>query len=152
MTSAATIEPVSPRRLAALARLRRRDLRVVTSAAITVALALPFAAVRTDAAAVLALAAVALLAGQRWALGVAVVASLMVVRSLLPIAIGEPLGAGGLVAALAVVAALPVVFELRRAAAALALLASERRTRARCRLITFALGAFALFCGCQPFL
>lgn len=122
------------------------------SAAVTVALALPFATVRADAVAVLALAAVALLAGQRWALGIAVVASLMVVRSLLPLAIHQPLGAGGLIAALAVLATLPALFELRRAAAALALLARAPRTRARCRLITFALGAFALFCGCQPFL
>jgi hypothetical protein len=138
------------RRLARL-RIRRADRIIGTSSLAAAALALPIGSASPEAASVLAVAAMALLAGQRWALGVVIVAELALIAALWPAALG-PAGWSSAAAWVGLAAALPGIIAMKRGAAALALLAVERRTRATCRVIHGLLLMLAMLCGCSPLL
>jgi hypothetical protein len=85
---------------------------------------------------VLAVSATALLAGQRWAVAVIAIAELSLLPTVWPRAFFADADPTVRVAALCALAALvPGVLALRRAAAALVLLAGGRRTGAACRRV-----------------
>jgi hypothetical protein len=135
----AVFRAASERHHHARTRRRREDLWLGTTALVAAMMALPQSTSSwhgPEVAAVLAVSATALLAGQRWAVAVVAISELLLLPTVWPRAF---LDAGDLApriaALLAVVAVVPGVFALRRAAAALVLLAGRRRTGATCRRV-----------------
>lgn len=135
------------RQAGARARLRRRDLWIGTTAMIAALLALPLspASHSPEAAAMLAVSATALLAGHRWAVALVVLSELLLVPALLPrLWVTPPDVAAHVAIGLASVSAIPGILALRRAAAAMVLIAGVRRTARSCRVATVLMVATAV--------
>jgi hypothetical protein len=148
--------PQLERRAAARLRRRREDRWIALTALVAAMLALPLARNSwngPEVAAVLAVAATAMLAGQRWAIAVVVLAEVLLAPTVVPRMFAAPAdltaGITGLVATAALV---PGLFAMRRAAAALVLIAGWERTRATCRRFHAGLIAAGVLAAMLPIL
>ncbi len=127
------------RHAVARSKRRRDDLWIGISALAAALAALPQSTSSwhgPEVAAILAVSATALLAGQRWAVAVIAIAELSLLPTVYPRAFLEGGDRAARIAPLlAIVAVVPGLLALRRAAAALVLLAGRRRTRDTCRRV-----------------
>lgn len=124
-------------RVRASTRVRRRDdLWIGATALVAAMLALPLAQSSwhgPEVAATLAIGATAMFAGQRWAIAVVVLAELLLLPTAWPRAFLGDDTAVRLAAFGTLVAMVPGLLAMRRAAAAMVLVAGWKRTRAMCR-------------------
>ncbi len=147
----------SARQARAIGKRRRDDRWVGLSALAAAMLALPLAPSSwngPEVSATLAIAATALLAGQRWAVALIAFAELLLAPTLAVAAFhgGLPLWPERICALLGLLAIVPGLFALRRAAAALVLLAGLRRTSTNCRRVHAAIVASAAIAVMLPLL
>lgn len=147
----------STRHTRALTRLRRDDLVVGVTALLGSMLALPLSSSNwsgPEVAATLAIAATCMLAGQRWAIALVAFGELLLVPTLAVGAFsgGLELFPGRIVAFAALLMLVPGLLRLRRAAAALVLLAGIERTRHRVRRVHAALIALGAVVIALPFI
>lgn len=144
------------RHAVSVAKRRRDDLWVGSTALLAALLALPLGPNSFHApevASVLAVAATAMLAGQRWAVAIIVLAELLLLptvwtRAFLP-ADGMAAHVASLVALIAIV---PGVLAMKRAAAALVLVTGRPRTQQTCRRVQIAMVATGLLMSALPLL
>lgn len=156
MTAAAAT--TSERHAISLARRRRSDLWIATTALASALIALPLAQSSwhgSEVAAVLAISATALLAGQRWAIALVALAELLLAPTLAVHALALfdhsiALWPGRICALAALALTVPGLLARRRAAAALVLLTGWRRTPRACRRIDAALVAAGVLAALAP--
>lgn len=140
----------------ATARRRRQldDAVIATTALVAAMVALPLARNSwhgPEVAAVLAVSATAMLAQQRWAIALVVIAELLLLPTLVPRVFLAPGDLGIWAAgAVALAALVPGVLAIRRAAAALVLVAGWRRTPQTCRRLRAALVASGVLATLIP--
>ncbi len=130
--------PRSRAQTESVARRRRDDRWIGTTALFAALLTLPLAQSSwhgSEVAAVLAVAATALLAGERWAIAVVAVAELLLAPSVAAHAFvgGLALWPGRIASLAALIAIVPGLLALRRAAATLVIVTGRERSRAMCR-------------------
>lgn len=145
------------RRTLALARRRRDDRWIGVTALIASMLALPLAPSSwngPEVAATLAVAATCLLAGQRWAIALIAFAELLLAPTLAVAAFqgGLALWPGRILALVGLLSIVPGLLRLRRAAAALVLLAGLQRTNQVCRRVLAGVVVIAALAVAVPFL
>jgi hypothetical protein len=130
---------VALRRARSKARMRRQETWIGVTGLIAALLALPLspASHSPEVASVLAVSAIALLAGHRWALGLVVMAELLLLPGLWPrLLIQPPDVAARLAIGIACLGIVPGVLAMRRASAALIVIAGVRRTQQSCRAMS----------------
>lgn len=132
------VAALSVARQKTLAKRRRGDLWIAVTTLIAALLALPLSQSSwhgSEVAAVLAVSATAMLAGQRWAISLIGMAELMLAPTLAVKAFsgGLALWPGRIIALVALAATVPGLLRLRRAAAALVVMAGQQRTPDTCR-------------------
>jgi len=138
-------------------RRRRDDLAIGLTALTGSMLALPLAPSSwngPEVAATLAVAATCLLAGQRWAIALIAFAELLLAPTLAVAAFhgGLALWPGRICALIALLAIVPGLINLRRAAAALVLIAGLERTSKMCRRVHATLIVLAALAVAVPLL
>lgn len=147
----------SARHTRLLARRRRDDLVVAVTALVGSMLALPLATSSwngPEVAATLAVAATCMLAGQRWAIALVAFSELLLVPTLAVGAFsgGLELFPGRIVAFAALLMLVPGLVQMRRASAALVLLAGIPRTQHRVRRVHAAVIALGAVVIALPFI